>query len=288
MKPYLLDRKSQKDASFTISHNTYPHFLKIWHYHSQVELVLVVKSTGTRFIGDSIQKFESGELVLLGSNLPHMWLNDEVYFNSDESLLAEAIAIHFDHDFLGREFFKTNEFASIGELLHLARRGIKFNSIPETIIEQFQQMEHLDPFPRSMKLINLLKFLSQHNDFEVLSSLGYIDSFQEQKNERLQKVYAYIFDNFQHDINCAKVAAHVGMNPSAFSRYFKKTHRKTFSSYLNEIKIGYACKLLLERESTITEIAYEAGFNNISNFNRQFRAIKKVSPKEYIKSFKNL
>ena len=287
MKPHLLNRKSQKDSSFIITHNRYPHFLKVWHYHSQIELVLVLNSTGTRFIGDSIQKFEPGEIVLLGRDLPHMWLNDDAYFAPNEKLLAEAIAIHFDEDFLGVDFFNTIEFASIGKMLQLARRGIKFDSVSRAMRDELQKMETLDSFSRSIALIKLLKYLSVHEKFEVLSSAGYINSFQKNKNDRLNKAYGYIFDNFKQDVNCAKVADFVGMNPSAFSRYFKKNHRKTFSNFLNEIRIGYACKLLLEREGHITEVAFEAGFNNISNFNRQFRAQKQMSPKEYIKSYKN-
>jgi len=288
MKPHLLNRESQKDSSFTISRNKYHNFLKIWHYHSQLELVLVLKSTGTRFIGDSIQKFAPGEIVLLGKNLPHMWLNDDAYFDSSNSLSAEAIAIHFDEDFMGQDFFKSIEFVSIGDMIQLAQRGIKFHSVSSTLLDEFKKLSTLDSFSRTISLLKLLKHLSIHSEFEVLSSLGYVNNFKQNKNDRLNKIYGYIFDNFKQDINCAKVADFVGMNASAFSRYFKKIHRKTFSSYLNEIKIGYACKLLLEREGNITEIAYESGFNNISNFNRQFRALKKMSPKEYIKSYKKL
>ncbi|KAB7529065.1 helix-turn-helix domain-containing protein [Flagellimonas olearia] len=286
MKLHLLNRRSNTGSSFTITHNRYPHFLKIWHYHAELELVMIKKSTGTRFIGDSIQKFQVGEVVLLGKNLPHMWLNDESYFEEDVPDAAEAISIHFTEDFLGDHLFKSPEFSHIGLMLRTALRGIKFHTIPAAIYESFENMLSLDPFSKAIALIELLNQLARHKEYELLSSIGYVNSFGQIENERLRKVYEYIFDNFKSDVNLNNVAELVGMNPSAFSRFFKRIHRKPFTRYLNEIRIGYACKLLLESENSIAGAAYESGFNNISNFNRQFKAIKAISPTDYIKSYK--
>ncbi|MDC6386140.1 AraC family transcriptional regulator [Flagellimonas taeanensis] len=286
MKLHLLNRKSDASSSFSVTQNSYPYFLKVWHYHPELELVFIKKSTGTRFIGDSIQKFQPGEVVLLGKNLPHMWLNDDHYFEAEDPNAAEAVAIHFTEDFLGEAFFKSVELSHIGLMLETAIRGIKFQSTGTDIQKYFENMPVMDSFSKTIALIELLNKLTKHKDHEFLSSIGYMDNFEQNENKKLRKVYGYIFDNFKNEVNLGEVAQLIGMNPSAFSRFFKRTHRKTFTRYLNEVRIGYACKLLLENENNITGTAYESGFNNISNFNRQFRTIKKMSPKDYIKSYK--
>ncbi|MEM9648022.1 MAG: AraC family transcriptional regulator [Bacteroidota bacterium] len=287
MELHLLNRSSKNDSSFTVTHNSYPYFLKVWHYHPEYELVFLEKSTGTRFIGDSIQKFKPGEVILLGKNLPHMWLNDDVYFESNENKSAEAIAVHFKEDFLGGNLYQSPEFGHIERLLKRASRGIRFQITKKPgIHEEFKALFAKDPFSRVMSLLQLLNKLAKQRNYELLSSAGYLNTLENQGNERLDKVYAYVFNNFKREVSASEVSDLIGMNPSAFSRFFKRVHRKPFSQYLNEIRVGYACKLLLEKENTITQVVYESGFNNVSNFNRQFRKIKQMSPSEYIKFHK--
>lgn len=284
MELHLLNRSSKNDSSFTVTHNSYPYFLKVWHYHPEFELVYVEKSTGTRFIGDSIQKFKPGEVILLGKNLPHMWLNDDSYFKANAPHAAVGTAVHFKEDFLGERLYQSPEFSHIGKLLKRASRGIKFNfKGKKNIAAKFENLLTQDSFLRVLELLSLLNTLAKHRNFELLASVGYVNSLENQGSARLDKVYSYVFDNFKKSISAQEVADLVGMNPSAFSRFFKRMHRKPFSSYLNEIRIGYACKLLLEQEGSITSAVYESGFNNISNFNRQFKKIKNMSPSEYIK-----
>ncbi|MDC6366907.1 MULTISPECIES: AraC family transcriptional regulator [Flavobacteriaceae] len=287
MKLHLLNRSSDAESSFTIAYNSYPNFLKVWHYHKELELVFIEKSTGTRFIGDSIQKFKPGEIILLGKNLPHMWQNDDMYFESEVPNSAEAIAIHFTEDFLGKEFFASAEFAHIGQMLKLAQQGIKFENLEESIYQSMRNILHLDSFAKTIAFLELLNKLSHCKTYNLLSSMGYMDDFGQNKTNRLRKVYAYTFDNFKNDIGSNTVAQQIGMNTSAFCRFFRKTHRKPYTRYLNEVRVGYACKLLLENQNNITGAAYESGFKSISNFNRQFKIIKNMSPKDYIKFHKN-
>jgi AraC-like DNA-binding protein len=283
MKLHLLDRTSLKNSSFTVKDNCYPYFLKIWHYHPELELVAVLKSTGTRFIGDSIEKFEEGEVVLIGENLPHMWQNDDAYFDDSSDLTAQAIAVHFKKELFGTEFFNAPEMKHIAELFETASHGIKFLGISTKIIDEIKSMLTLDRFEKTMKFIRILDVLSKHKNYKLLSSKGFIKSFNRSKTNNLDKTYEYVFNNFNNPISLNDVAAVACMNPSAFSRFFKRINRKTFTRYLNEIRIGYACKLLLEHKVNITTICYEAGFNNISNFNRQFKKIKGISPTDYLR-----
>ncbi|MEX0315362.1 MAG: AraC family transcriptional regulator [Allomuricauda sp.] len=282
MKLHLLNRASPGNSSFMVSHNLYPHFLKIWHYHPELELIAIEKSSGTQFIGDSIEKFDAGEVILIGKNLPHMLLNDDVYFDESSGKVAESFVVHFKKDFLGSGFLAISETKPITDLLEMASRGIKFPQVDIRLIEEIKGLLDLEPFERLIKFVEILNSLAKHRPYKLLSSMGYVNSFLKTENKRLHKIYEYVFKNFKNSIGASDVASDIGMNPSAFSRFFKQVHRKTFTRYLNEIRIGYACKLLLEDKMNITAIAYESGFNNISNFNRQFKMIIGKSPSSYI------
>ncbi|MBU2996834.1 AraC family transcriptional regulator [Cellulophaga baltica] len=283
MKLHLLDRSSLNNSSFTTKINEYPYFLKIWHYHPELELVVVLKSEGTCFIGDSIEKFAVGDIVLIGKNLPHMWLNDEDYFDKNSNQTAKAIAIHFKKEYLGVEFFKTPEMIHILELFERARYGIKFLDVPNNIIQEIKNMLELEGFDKTITFLQILNKLSKHKKIRKLASQGFINSFNETKSDTQDKIQAFIFKNFNKTITLDEVAQIAHMNTSAFSRYFKRVNKKPFSRYLSEIRIGYACKLLLENKFNIATICYESGFNNISNFNRQFKLIMNCTPSQYLK-----
>ncbi len=286
MKLHFLDRSNLSNSSFATKVNEYPYFLKIWHYHPELELVVVLKSEGTCFIGDSVEKFGIGDVVLIGKNLPHMWQNDEGYFKQTSKQTAKAIAIHFKQDYLGPKFFETPEMIHILELFERARFGLKFLNLNKTLISDIQNMLELEGFEKTMAFLNILNALAKHKDTKRLSSHGFVNSFQASKSDTQDNVQAYIFKNFNQDISLDKAAEIANMNPSAFSRYFKRVNKKTFSKYVTEIRIGYACKLLLENKFNISTICYESGFNNISNFNRQFKLVMDCTPSEYLEKRK--
>ena len=283
MKLHLLDRSSLNDCSFTIRNNKYPYFLKVWHFHPEIELVYIKNSRGTRFIGDSIEKFEEGEIVLIGENLPHMWLNNEEYFKKSSKLVAKAVAAHFKNDFLGAGFFDVPEMKHISKLFERAKFGIKFLNVDKHIYTKIDQMISLGGFEKTMTLINVLSLLAKHNDYKLLASQGSINSFKHIDNENMVKTFEYVYENFTDTIYLADVANVINMNPASFSRFFKRVNRKTFSNFLNEVRIGFSCKLMMEKSKDITSICFESGFNNLSNFNRQFKKMKGMSPSEYIK-----
>lgn len=289
MKLHLLNRETPENDSFMVTKHCEQYFLKIWHYHPELELVLTVKSTGTRFVGDSIDKFNEGEVVLIGKNLPHMWLNDDIYFDQKSNLIAEDIVIHFKKQFLGIDFMAMNEMRHISNLLQEARYGIKFRDLDSGVIGLIKKIAEMKvSFERTISFINLLYILAKHPESELLCSEAFVNSFKKNQNKSLDRTYEFVFENFTRSISLKEVAKVANMNPSAFSRFFKRVNRKTFSRYLNEVRIGYACRLIIERESNITAICYESGFNNISNFNRQFRSIMKMSPSEYRLGFNKL
>lgn len=283
MKAQLLNKHVDDTSSFSLESHAYKSFLKIWHYHPELELVIILESTGTRFVGDSIEKFEAGEIVLIGKNLPHLWLNDKMYFHGNENLIAKAHVIHFHEDFAGG-LFKIPEMSCINELFKRARYGIKFpKESNDFIINIVNKMFESAGYEKLMLLIDVLKYLSEEQGYSLLSSSSYIDSFEEMHNSKMARIHAFIMNNFKEDISLEIVASLANMNPASFSRYFKRFQKKTFIQYLNEVRIGYACKLLIENNDSIASVCFESGFNNISNFNRHFRSLKKTSPSEYVK-----
>ena len=286
MKPRLLNRSNEQRQAFSIKKNRFPNFLKIRHYHPELELVYITEGTGTRFVGDNIEKFEPGELVLLGENLPHMWLNDKDYFQADSELMAEALCIHFKEDFTGKQFLELTGTEALTELFKNARQGIRFIDLDFPAAEMMQHLvEEKDEFQRLLKFLELLHKLAKHRYIKLLSSEGYLERKPEEHSD---KTHEFIFKNFTKQILLSDVAAIARMNPTAFSRYFKRIHRKTFSRYLIEIRIGYACKLLIENKINVSSACYESGFNNISNFNKQFRHIMDMSPSQYIKQHRTV
>lgn len=283
MKAQLIGRYIDHDCSITLQNYCSHNFLKIWHYHPELELDVIRCSTGTRFVGDSIEKFEPGDIVLLGKNLPHLWLNDKIYFKQDSGLTAEAVVIHFAENF-GGGLLEIPEMADIANLFERAKHGIKFmGSANRHIIKKVDTLFELSGYERIILFIDILKRLATHKNNKTLSSLGFINSFKGIHNSRMVPVYKYIMNNFKEEIKLETVANLANMNTSSFSRYFTNFQKKTFTQFLNEIRIGYACKLLIENNFHIAAACYESGFNNISNFNRQFKAIKKMTPTKYIK-----
>lgn len=286
MKPERIDRSNYKDQSFSISYLNGQNFFKVWHYHPELELVFILESTGTQFVGDSIEKFQSGDVLLVGKNLPHLMLNDNEYFEEGSTLKARAIVINFERFFTGRTFLALPEMRPIDELLDLSERGIKFSGpIRGYARDTAHKMVSLKSHERMLEFIELLGRLAETSDYRLLSSLGFSNSIGNIEKSRMGRVYDYVMNNFNDKISLQEAADIVHMNPTAFSRYFKKNHKKNFTQYVNEVRIRYACKLLQEKRLNISEICYLAGFNNISNFNRQFRVIKNSSPKEYLRSY---
>lgn len=286
MKAKLIYRNIDQNYSISIQDYSAKNFLKIWHYHPELELDIIHTSTGTRFIGDSVEKFEPGDIVLIGKNLPHLWLNDKVYFDHNSVLTSKAKVIHFTENF-GSGLLDFPEMADIQELLKKAELGISFKGNANNhIIEMANEMYNSSGYKRVIALIDILGHLANHDNYKTLSSLGFANSFSEIEKSRMAPVYEFVMNNFKEEIKLETVANLAFMNPSSFSRYFTKINKKSFTRFLNEIRIGYACKLLIEEKSNVCEVCYESGFNNLSNFNIHFKKIMKMTPTDYTKLHK--
>ncbi|MGV8136064.1 MAG: AraC family transcriptional regulator [Mangrovibacterium sp.] len=259
-----------------------PNFYNTWHYHEELELTFILKSRGTRFVGDSIQQFSTGDLVLVGENTPHVWKNNDSYYKEPVANAAEAIVIHFKKDFAGADFFNMPEMIRIRNLINDAKRGICFRGKEKNnVCKKIVALVNKNPFKQVLGLIEILNLLANVSEYYLLSSSGFIKIFFAIENDHINNVYAYIFENFRGNITLQKAAKIAHLTPTAFCRFFKSRTRKTFTQFLNEVRIGFACRLLIEGKFDIAQVCFESGFNNLSYFNRQFKIIKNDTPSSY-------
>ncbi len=285
MNPEFLDRSTLHNRSISVTRYYNRELISTWHYHEQVEIVGIINNTGTIFVGDSIEKYESGDIVMIGKNLPHMWQND-VHNNRIENnhLELEVVTIHLGNIFTNNDTLVFPELSSLKNLVELSGQGIAFYKA-EGALKKIKSLYKLDVFQQLLAVIDIMNDLVSLSQYELLCSIGFVEKINEPKEDRLQKVHDYLMNNFHNKVDLIKASERANMNPSSFSRYFKQMYGKTFSQYVNEIRLGYACKLLLKDQFSVTEACFESGFNNISNFNKQFKRYYKMSPKKYVQRF---
>ena len=255
-----------------------------WHFHPEIELLYCIKGKGTNFIGNSIRTIEEGEVLLLGRNLPHTRQRDREYYSihSDES--PESIVIQFKEDFLGNEFFRLNDFKLIGEMLNRSLRGLKFvGQTKEAIGEQLRKITPMHGTSSILLLLSILDSMARSEEFIYLNSHQYASDVHEKTSQKINEVYHYSIEHFREPIALADVAALTHHSPAAFCRYFKSRTRKSYFQYLTEIRIAYACELLRDGNLDVSEVSLNSGFNNLSNFHKQFKKIVGATPSEYQK-----
>lgn len=272
------------DKSFIVFRETGTYFPCPWHYHPEFELVLILKSTGRRMVGDHIGYFDEGDLVFLGPGVQHVWINDDEFIDGKASYQADAIVIHFLDSFLGDKFLNIPEMESFKNILALSSRGIAYRGESrKKIVDLMQGMLNMTGLKRLSTLFEIFDILATSHEYEILSSPGFAKT-ELKSSGRFGKINEYILRNFDKDINLPEVAGVANMAVTTFCNFFKEQFRVTFVEYLNTIRIGYACKLLANNDRNIVEIAYESGFKSLANFNRQFKKIKNMNPSEYRKT----
>ncbi len=285
MKPQLLKITPPPNSSFNFFAQDAAFFATPWHYHPEYEIVLVLESTGKKFIGSNISNFKPGDLCMMGAYLPHYYRNDEQYYAKDTSIRARSLVIHFLEDFMGGNFFDLPECQAIKNLLERSKLGLNFG--PETVKKvatKIKGLQFLTGINRLLELISVLAILSDSEDMQELTTNS-MSLQNEVDSARINGVLSFIVQNYQQEIHLSEVAKLANMSESAFSRYFKKRTRRTFSQFIAEIRIEHACKLLVQDKMSISAVALESGFNNLSNFNRQFKLLKKTTPLAYRSTF---
>lgn len=273
------------DQSFTVRSE----ILEVKKYtslksHVNFEIALIENCFGKRFVGDHIEDFKGTELVLLGSYLPHCW---QYYNTIDEKVQPQAVVVHFFPDFLGQDLLAKPEAASLNHLFENAAKGILFSG-PIVIRAKMilNQMLFETGLSRAALMLQLLDVLAQSDSYKTLSSPSFNIVETSTEANKINRVFDYIFNNFKEDISLQDVASIIPMSTAAFCRFFKLKTNRTLVEFIKEIRVGHAAKLLMEGNHNVTETCYKSGYNNISNFNKHFKEVKGLSPRDFIKQYK--
>ncbi|HVW60292.1 MAG TPA: AraC family transcriptional regulator [Puia sp.] len=287
MKPLLKIVEPRQNNAFHVMKVNEPHFFPSWHFHPECELMLVQQGTGIRFVGDCIERFQPGDLVFFGSNIPHLYRSDEEYYQKKEGILSKATVIYFKESFLGDAFLSLPDMAPVRRLLTLARQGMKLTGAvrDEVSRRMLQLKERSDGMERILDLLNILILMARTNEYQLLSGNAFTSNVNADDCERINKVYQFIMDNYTRNPTLEEVSAEACMSPTAFCRYFKSRTNKTYVQFLNEVKIGHACKLLIDNKLSISQVCFQTGFNHFNHFSNQFKKITGLTPGQYQHNF---
>lgn len=262
-------------SSFRLIHWKSENDRYFWHYHPEYEIVFVRKGSGKLHIGEHLKNYEEGELVFIGPDLPHTGFGYGVIGEHEE------IVVQLRKDFLGEEFMQKPELLHIRELFERAKQGLSFQGKARKIVSaKLQKMLSLSHFEKLVELLNILHTLATTTEFSVLNTADKRFDFSHKDENRINRVYEYVEQNYQKSIDIQAVADLANLTVPSFCRYFKKITHITYTDFVNEYRINQACRLLFENKP-IADICFEVGFNNISHFNKTFKQLKGVSPREY-------
>ncbi|PLK45150.1 MULTISPECIES: AraC family transcriptional regulator [Emticicia] len=286
MKPHFHKVPTNTGHSFSIRHDIKPNFGSIWHYHPELELHYVIKGEGVRFIGDNVSNFSSGEVLLLGENLPHTWRCNKEYFQGNADLQVEAIVMQFMPDCLGGDFLNLNEAYAIRKLYEKAKQGllIKGNTA-QRLKTLMEGAVTAGPLQRLVILLSVLELLTESDELEMITAANAFYQSNEMETVRLNNVCSYTLANYAKDISLEDIAAIANLSTTSFCRYFKLMTHKTYNDFLTEVRVSHACRALIENKLSIEIICFDSGFNNLSNFYRHFRKVKGTTPLEYKKQY---
>ena len=272
-----LENKSITYQLFDINNNNLNNKFQKWHYHPEIELVYINNGKGKRQVGLHLSNYDEGDLVMIGTNVPHTGFTE--YFDKER----KEVVVQFKPDFLGNSLEKVLEFKNIKRLFEISKRGLVFSgNTKKTIGISMLGLQYETPLQKVLTLIKILNDLSISKDVTVLNSENF-DSESIQENERIKKVFNYIKLNYKEEVSLSEVSELVFMTPPSFCRYFKSKTNKTFTTFLNEYRINNALKLLAQSELDIKNICFQCGYNNFSHFNRLFKKQISMTPSEFRK-----
>ncbi len=279
MKPLVEKLPLADDKSFVANIHTTPNFEVPWHQHIEYELILFIKGAGHSYIGNYVGEFVVDDIYFLGSNLPH------TFQKASPDLVTSAIVIHFKENFWGDTFLALPELTQIKKLFDKSVQGLYIEGPSKIELGKIiKQLVEARGFERIVLLCQALHLLAKRQEYKALSTQE-VKEFNTKNKNRLDTIFQFTLSNFQESIKIEKVAESVHMSIPAFCSYFKKSTKKTYIDFLNEIRVGYACKQLVDSQKNIETICYESGFNTLANFNKQFLKVKKLTPSKFRKQF---
>ncbi|MGB7196007.1 helix-turn-helix domain-containing protein [Collimonas pratensis] len=284
MRPQYEHLSVSPGQSWRLLWRELPELPFLWHYHPEFELTLTLNARGQRYVGDHLADFSDGDLVLLGPNLPHTWSAGERIVPQQQML---AVVVWFSRDWLVQLQTSLPELAGLLQLGKRADRGLQFSAaVAESARPLMLRMEKLAPAQRLPLLLELLLLLAQDQQARPLASVASASIAVDTQRQRMGKVLDYLHENFQATISLELLAERAALSLGAFHRFFKRHTQLTVTAYLAQLRIGSACQQLIQTDKAIGVIAQEAGYRNLAHFNRQFRAAKGVSPRDFKKRYR--
>lgn len=279
MKPIIEQLPLTSNTSFVAQTHRTPKFEVPWHQHVEIEMILFKEGAGLSFIGNYVGEFEPGDIFFLGANLPHT-------FQKSGEVITSAVVVHFRDDFWGKEFLQLPESKDVQQILKTALQGLKATGKSKEILNPLiTSLEKEKGFKRIIILLECLEIFVKEKEYTTLSTQE-VKEITNKNRERIDRIFQYTMENFKEPIQLSAIASIADMSIPAFCNYFKKSTRKKYIDFLNEVRIGYACKLLTDNSQTTVEgTCYESGFNTLANFNKQFLKVKGMTPSKYRKVF---
>jgi AraC-like DNA-binding protein len=284
-KPTFKKIEPDFGSSFLIHHyeESVKDRFQFWHFHPEIELVYVNHGGGKRHIGNHISYFKNSQLILIGSNLPHMGFTNRLTINGSETI------VQMKPNFLGDEFLNLPETNAIQKLFEKAKKGIVFHpQVKKEVGPKITNLINLKGIKRLVTFIEILNELATTENYNLLNAQDFAMEVYQQDNDRVDKIFKFITNNFTTNISLADIAKEINMTPPSFCRYIKKVTGKTFTVLVNEYRIVHASKLLAEKPTSITDICFDSGFNNFSHFNKIFKKNTGWSPSDYRKEMKRI
>jgi AraC-like DNA-binding protein len=262
------------------------HFYDQLHQHPELQIMLIVKSEGTLVAGDYVGRFESSDLFIIGSEQPHVFRNDESYYKQKRKGKAKAISLYIHPKYVGDQFWSLDEMKTVREFIKSAGRGFRVvGKVKEELTQLIYKVKQGKGLHKLITLLQLLQLVSKTKELLPLSVTAHHENNQLDEGKRMNNVLHFTFSESHRKIYLHEVAEIANLSIEAFCRYFKLRTRKTYTTFLNEVRVSNACRLLMNHEVSILDVCYQAGFNNISNFNRIFKKVTGKAPTNYIKQF---
>jgi YesN/AraC family two-component response regulator len=285
MEPLCFKVPMQLEDSIRVEYWNLNVFFDPIHYHDECQLTYIINSEGIVFIGNRLVRFAKDELYLIGKNIPHVFKNDDQYYEGSVIKEARAISVFFSSDIFHKVFADLSELNHLNKLLDDSSMGIKLVGVEAKSFESsMKSLLKLNGFDKAMCLFHILNRIFLAKDIEHISPKIHFPLDQEDRT-KLNKVFDYTMQHHQEKISLKEISSLINMAPTAFCRYFKLRTLKTYSQFLIEVRISKACKMINERSSNVAEACYSSGYNNISNFHRHFKNVTGMTPSKFKRRF---
>ncbi len=250
------------------------------HNHPEYEINLIMKASGNRIIGDKMEKYHDIDLVLLGPYLNHVW--DDADTDKQKYPTTHTVVLQFGENLFQNNFLSKRAFRPIKAMLDYSVRGIEFHGTTRAVVmKKMLELVNMKAFEGAITFLKILQILATSHENRFIASIGYASKRFSPESKRMDRVYEFIMNNYQKKITLHQVANIVNMSDSTFSHFFKKSTKRSFSKFLIDTRLAHACKQLIETQDSVSEICFQSGYTNLSNFNRLFKKYKGMTPVAY-------